>query len=47
MQESTNRPKDASVLHAFTSFEGVYTFSDEKIAKTINVYNKLFCMYSN
>ena len=42
MKESTNREKDSSVVHAFSSF-GVYPITDQKVAKTIQVYGLTFC----
>ena len=32
MQESANRPKDAAVIHAFTSFEGYIDVKDPRVA---------------
>ncbi len=40
--ESSNRQKDGSVVHAFSSF-GVYPITDEKVAKTMNVLAQTFC----
>jgi glucoamylase len=43
MIESTNRPRDGAVTHAFSSFPGLYNFTDSKIAATIKSYNLMFC----
>jgi glucoamylase len=40
--ESSNRQKDGSVVHAFSSFD-VYPITDEKVAKTMNVLAQTFC----
>lgn len=42
VSESTNRQKDGSVVHAFSSFE-VYSITDEKVAKTMKVLGQTFC----
>lgn len=42
MRESTNREKDTAVIHAFSSFE-VYSLTDSKVAKTIQVLSQAFC----
>ena len=44
MTESSNRQKDGSVLHAFTSFPGKYSYTDSKIASTIKAYAQTFCL---
>jgi glucoamylase len=43
MIESTNREKDSSVTHAFSSFPGYYQPTDPKVAATIKTLNTLFC----
>jgi hypothetical protein len=42
MTESSNRLKDGAVIHAFSSFDA-YAFTDQKIAKTIQVLAYTFC----
>ena len=42
MKESTNREKDGSVVHAFSSF-GTHSITDEKVAKTMKVLANTFC----
>ena len=42
MKESSNRQKDGSVVHAFSSF-GAYSITDEKVAKTMKVLATTFC----
>ena len=42
MTESSNRQKDGSVVHAFSSF-GAYAITDEKVAKTMQVLALTFC----
>lgn len=41
--ESTNREKDSSVIHAFSSFPGYIKVTDSKVAATIKTLNNLFC----
>ena len=43
MKESSNREKDGSVVHAFSSF-GAYPITDEKVAKTMKVLANTFCL---
>lgn len=43
MEEGSNRQQDSIVIHAFSYFPGYYEFTDEKIASSINFYNKMFC----
>lgn len=42
MTESTSRPKDGAVVHAFSSF-GAYAITDEKVAKTMKTLAQTFC----
>jgi len=42
IRESTNREKDSAVIHAFSSFN-VYSLTDSKVAKTIQVLTQTFC----
>jgi glucoamylase len=42
VRESTNREKDTAVIHAFSSFD-VYSLTDSKVAKTIQVLTQTFC----
>ena len=42
MTESSNRQKDSSVIHAFSSFEA-YPITDSKVAQTIKVLALTFC----
>jgi hypothetical protein len=42
MTEANNREKDGAVIHAFSSFFA-YAFTDQKIAKTIQLLAFTFC----
>lgn len=43
MKESSNREKDTAVIHAFSSFPGIYSLTDQKVAKTISTLAYTFC----
>jgi glucoamylase len=42
MTESDNRPRDTSVIHAFSSFEA-YSLTDNKVTQTIKELSQTFC----
>lgn len=46
MMESTNRQKDAAVIHAFSSLNtgSYYPYDSPYIAGTIDTLNSLFCI---
>jgi len=41
--QAGNRPTDSAVIHALISFPGFFSFNDDKVAKTIQHNNGVFC----